>query len=99
MPSSSSFLFWKALQKGLTFRNRRITITELNNNNGGFMTKNEAAIVSAYTGIMLGEFSDMHEYAEKIMGHPIWTHQFGNKEFVEKFKEAARNDFINLEVK
>lgn len=62
------------------------------------MTKNEAAIVTAYTGIMIGEFSDFHEYAEKLMGYPIWTHQFGSEEFAKKIKEAAKSDFISMEI-
>lgn len=32
------------------------------------MTKIEAAIVSAYTGILIGEFEDFHDYAEEVMG-------------------------------
>lgn len=63
------------------------------------MTKNEAAIITAYTGIILGSFSDFHEQAEKLAGRPIWTHQFGCKEFAAEIKEAARNDFVSLEVK
>lgn len=62
------------------------------------MTKKEAAIVSAYTGFMLGEFSDMHEYAEKVIGCPIWTHQFADREVVERLKAAAKSDFINIKV-
>ena len=62
------------------------------------MTKQEAAIVSAYTGIMLGKFSDMHEYIEKLLGRSVWTHELGNKEIYEKIKELARNDFIKINV-
>ena len=62
------------------------------------MTKQEAAIVSAYTGIMLGKFSDMHEYIEKLLGRSVWTHELGNKELVDKIKELARNDFIKINV-
>lgn len=32
------------------------------------MTKREAAIVSAYTGYLIGEFKDYHAYVEEIMG-------------------------------
>ena len=60
------------------------------------MTKKEGAIISAFTGVMVGSFSDMHEYAEKIMGTPIFTHQFGNKDFCEKLKEKVRPDLISL---
>jgi len=62
------------------------------------MTKNEAAIVSAYTGILIGEFSNMHEYVEKIMDRPVLTHEMGNKEIANEIKEKSKNDFISMEV-
>ena len=62
------------------------------------MTKREAAIVSAYTGILIGEFGDFHKYAEEIIGGPIWTHKFGDKKFTNKIKELSRNDFLNIKV-
>ena len=62
------------------------------------MTKREAAIVTAYTGKMLGAFSTFHEYVEEIMGRPIFTHEMGRKEIAEEIKEKSKEDFINLEV-
>lgn len=38
-----------------------------------------AVIASLSSGVLLCNFSDMHEAAEYLMGHPIWTHQFGDK--------------------
>ena len=40
------------------------------------MTKREAAIVSVYTGVLIGDFSDFYAYAVEIMGRPIFTHEF-----------------------
>ena len=60
------------------------------------MTKKEAAIISAYTGFLCGNFSDMHKYAEDVMGEPIFTHQFNSKEYWEKLKEKVKPDFIKL---
>ena len=57
------------------------------------MTKREAAIVSAYTGYLIGEFSDMHEYIEEIMGRPVFTHELGNMTTFDKIKSLARDDF------
>jgi len=39
-----------------------------------------AAIASLSTGTLLCKFSDIHEAAEYLMGHPIWTHQFADKQ-------------------
>ena len=60
------------------------------------MNKRECAIVSAYTGFLCGKFSDMHEYVEELFSGPVFSHQFGDKEFVKRVKEMAKSDFIKL---
>ena len=39
------------------------------------MTKYEAIVISAYTGFLMCDFNDMHEYIEKKLGRPIYTHE------------------------
>ena len=60
------------------------------------MTKKEAAILSAYTGLLFGSFSDLHGYAEKILKRPIFTHQFAMGNMAEELKIASRADFLNV---
>lgn len=60
------------------------------------LTKEQAAIVGAYTGYAAGPFSDIHEYAEGVLGRPIWTHEFANKSLAEKLREASKDDFISI---
>lgn len=60
------------------------------------MTKREAAIVSAYTGYLIGSFSDFHAYAEEIFGRPIFTHEFPS--IVEELKEKSKKDFMSIKV-
>ena len=60
------------------------------------MKKREAAIVSAYTGILLGSSEEMHKYIEEIMGRPVFTHELGDKATVEKIKKKSRQDFLSL---
>lgn len=62
------------------------------------LTRREAAIISAYTGVMLGSFADLHEYAEAILGRRIWTHEYARLEFTDGLKNAARPDFVALKV-
>jgi hypothetical protein len=62
------------------------------------MTKREAAIVSAYTGILLGSFSDLHEYAEEVLRRPVWTHEFGSQGVADELKVASRPDFLGIRV-
>ena len=63
------------------------------------ITKKEAAIISAYTGVLLGDFSEMCKYAEQIVGQPIWTHQYANKDFANKIKQLSKKDFLSLDIK
>lgn len=62
------------------------------------MTKQEAAIVSAYTGYLLGDFSDMHAYVEKLMDRPVFTHEMGSEVFRANLRELARPDFVSIVV-
>jgi hypothetical protein len=60
------------------------------------LTKEQAAIIGLFTGIACGPFSDIHEYAEKLKGHPIWSHQFADRIFADELKELAREDFLAI---
>lgn len=55
------------------------------------MTKQEAILISAYTGVLLTKsFSDVHGFCEKLLGRPIFTHEFASenlkREIQEKYK-------------
>tara|TARA_R110000868_G_scaffold162439_1_gene393687 strand:+ start:27193 stop:27384 length:192 start_codon:yes stop_codon:yes gene_type:complete len=58
------------------------------------MTKNEAAIVGAYTGILIGSFSDMHKYVEKIMGRPVFTHELPL--LADEIQKKSSDDFLQI---
>lgn len=63
------------------------------------MTKHECAIVMAYTGacMLSGEdFNTFHEYIEKLMGRPVWTHELADKNIVDQIKEKSKTDFLEL---
>lgn len=60
------------------------------------MNRREAAIITAYTGIMATDFDSFHKYAEEVMGRPIWTHEFSVKAVWDELKEAALEDFLGL---
>jgi hypothetical protein len=47
-----------------------------------------AVIASLSSGILLCKFGEMHEAAEYLMGHPIWTHQFADKTLTGEMKRA-----------
>ena len=60
------------------------------------MTKEEAAIVSAYTGYLIGDFSYMAEYCERIMDMAIFTHQY--PEMREDIRAASKADFVAMSI-
>lgn len=60
------------------------------------LTKEQAAIIGAFTGIACGPFRDIHEYAERKLGRSVWSHQFAVRLFMDELKEAAREDFLAL---
>lgn len=60
------------------------------------MTYQEAIVVSAYTGYLMCDFGDMHEYIEKVMGRPVWTHEMADERIMEKIREAAKPDFMAI---
>lgn len=52
-----------------------------------------AVVASLSSGRLLCDFSKLHECAEWIMGHPIWTHQFpALREDIEKTVRAQFPD-------
>jgi hypothetical protein len=63
------------------------------------ITKRDLAVLTAYTGYMFGEFQNFHSYAEEIVGYPILTHQFGDKQIDEKLHELSKEDFLKLHEK
>jgi len=60
------------------------------------MTKREAAILTAHTGIFFGHFDAFHEYVENIMDRPVFSHEMGNPEITQEIKDRSEPDFIEL---
>lgn len=60
-------------------------------------TKEQAIIISGYTGIMACKFGDLQEDVEKRLGRPVWTHEFGSEAGLnETIRELYRADFIAM---
>ena len=60
------------------------------------MTKQEKVIVSAYTGVLMCDFADLHEHIEKIMGRPVWAHELADHDVMQEIKAKSKDDFMNL---
>lgn len=59
-------------------------------------TKEQAIIITGYTGFTVCNFGDFQEDVEKRLGRPVWTHEFARKEMRDKLKEAYKSDFISM---
>lgn len=55
-----------------------------------------ADVLSVTTSKLLCRFQDMHELAEWIAGHPIWSHEFADRELHERLKESVLADHPDL---
>lgn len=60
------------------------------------LTKEQAVILSGFTGVLHGTFNAFHADVEIRMGEPILTHEMADPEFKVKLKELYRPDFIEL---
>jgi len=61
------------------------------------LTRRQAAIIGAFTGVCCGPFEDMHAYVNSLPGFKgIMTHNFADKETVSKIEAASHADFIAL---
>ena len=61
------------------------------------LTCQEAAIIETYTGVVMlvgDKRKFIYDYAEKIMGRPVYTHEFAT--LCEELKEKSNPDFIRL---
>ena len=61
------------------------------------MTKEEAILLSAYTGVLLvPDFSDVHKFCEDTLGRPIWTHEFADQDVQKEIREKLRPQVMEL---
>lgn len=72
---------------------------------GWWRNKTAEEIVSfqLYEDLLCMDFSDFHGAVEKVLGRPVWTHEFGSigreilkAEFEKKVPKRTVNDSINL---
>lgn len=60
------------------------------------LTREQAAIIGAYTGVTCGPFGDIAAYAEKKLGRHIWTHEFSSEAVEEELRAATKDDFLSI---
>ena len=60
------------------------------------MTKQEKIIVSAYTGVLMCDFDDLHEYIQKKFGRPVFTHELADKGIQKEVEEKSKEEFLEI---
>lgn len=60
------------------------------------MTKREAAVITLYTGVFIGDLAEVYRYAEELMGRPVFSHEFST--LADELKEKAKKDFFDIKV-
>ena len=61
------------------------------------MTREEAILLSAYTGCLLvPDFSQVHKFCEDTLGRPIWTHEFADSDVQKEIREKLRQQIMEL---
>ncbi len=60
------------------------------------LTKEQAIIISAYTGYTACNFSDIHYAVQQKLGREVFTHEFANPEVMDEIQEVFHEDFLAI---
>lgn len=60
------------------------------------LTRRQAAILGAYTGVLLGPVADLFAYTEELLGRPVMTHELADPDTQEKIEAAAKSDVLAI---
>jgi hypothetical protein len=60
------------------------------------LTREQAAIIGAFTGFSCGPFSDVHKKVEELLERPVFTHEMANPDLWEEVREKVKPEFLNL---
>lgn len=60
------------------------------------MTKWEKVVISAYTGVLMCDFDDLHKYIEDKLGRPVWTHEPASRAVWAEIAEKTKEDFLAI---
>jgi len=58
--------------------------------------KQVGAIITAYCGVLCGDFEIFHAYAEALLGRSCEVHELGNESIKAQLKKLSTADFVGL---
>lgn len=62
----------------------------------GRLTRKQAAVIGAYTGVLCGPFDDVHAYVDGLPGLKGITSGFALVAMADRIRDAAKADFLAL---
>ncbi len=61
------------------------------------LTMEQAVIISAATGVLVAPtFAPVHEYIERLLGRPVYTHEMASELLWAAIKERAGDDLAAI---
>lgn len=60
------------------------------------LDKYQATVITGYTGIMMVDMSSFHKDVESRFGRSIWSHEFGDRDFMEEVRDMYKEEFLAL---
>jgi hypothetical protein len=60
------------------------------------LTKQQAIIITGYTGITACKFDVFHEDVERRLNKPVFSHQFADPEFMDAVRDVYQKDFMEM---
>lgn len=60
------------------------------------MNKREAAVIGAYTGLLLGDMTDMRTYIEELLNRPVATHELSDRDLCEEITIKSKPELLKI---
>lgn len=60
------------------------------------LTKEQAIVITGFTGIVACSFADFHVDVERRLGRSVFTHEFATNTFKEEVKDLYYKDFLSM---
>jgi hypothetical protein len=60
------------------------------------LTKEQAIVITGYTGFNAGYWDEFLKDLEKRIGYPVFTHQLADESFAKTVRDLYRLDFIRM---
>jgi hypothetical protein len=60
------------------------------------LTREQAAVIGAFTGVPCGPFADIEAYARRMFARPVFVEEFAQRRFVDTLQDLATDDFLDL---